>query len=43
MATLLYDSWKLDSKSIILNGLSIGNGASGEFSDTLSIVKLTPD
>lgn len=43
MATLLYDSWKLDNESIILHGLSIGNGVSGEFSDTLDIVKLTPD
>ena len=43
MATLRYDRWELASESIILHGLSIGNGVSGEFSDTLSIVKLTPD
>lgn len=43
MATLLYDSWKLEKESLILHGLSIGNGVSGEFSDTLGIVKLTPD
>ena len=43
MATLLYDSWKLEKESLILHGLSIGNGVSGEFSDTLVILKLTPD
>ena len=43
MATLRYDRWELKSKSVILHGLSIGNGVSGEFSDTLGIVKLTPD
>ena len=43
MATLRYDRWELEKESIILHGLSIGNGVSGEFSDTLSIVKLTPD
>ena len=43
MATLRYDSWQLASGSIILHGLSIGNGVSGEFSDTLEILKLTPD
>lgn len=43
MATLLYDSWKLEKESVILHGTSIGNGVSGEFSDTLGIVKLTSD
>ena len=43
MATLRYNSWQLASGSIILHGLSIGNGVSGEFSDTLEILKLTPD
>ena len=43
MATLRYDSWQLASGSIILHGLSIGNGVSGDFSDTLEILKLTPD
>ena len=43
MATLLYDSWKLEKESLILHGLSIGNGVSGEFSDTLEILKFTPD
>ena len=43
METLRYERWELESESIILHGLSIGNGVSGEFSDTLGIVKLTPD
>ena len=41
MATLLYDSWKLEKESLILHGLSIGNGVSGEFSDTLGILSFS--
>ena len=42
-ATLQYDSWKLDGKDLIINGKSIGNGVTSEFSDTLGIVKVTVD
>lgn len=42
-STLLYDSWKLDRNNLILNGKSIGNGVTSEFSDTLAIVKVTAD
>ena len=43
METLRYERWELEKESIILHGLSIGNGVSGEFSDTLGIVRLSPD
>lgn len=43
MATLRYESWKYENDKLILDGVSIGNGACGSFSDTLSIVKLTED
>lgn len=43
MATLRYDGWKYEDEKLILNGTSIGNRQSINFSDTLEIVKLTPD
>lgn len=43
MATLKYESWSLWGEKLILNGKSIGNGQTINFSDTLNIVKLTPD
>ena len=43
METLRYERWELEKESIILHGLSIGNGVSGEFSDTLGIVRLSLD
>lgn len=41
MATLQYTSWSQDGDLIILNGRSIGNGQTIEFSDTLEIRELT--
>ncbi len=41
MATLQYTSWSQDGNFIILNGQSIGNGQTIEFSDTLEIRTLT--
>ncbi|CDB10999.1 putative uncharacterized protein [Bacteroides sp. CAG:633] len=43
MATLKYESWSLSGDRLILNGKSIGNGQTIDFSDTLDVVKLTPD
>ncbi len=43
MATLKYESWDLTENKLILNGKSIGNGQTIDFSDTLDIVTLTPD
>ena len=44
MATLKYKGWSQPAHDVlVLDGMSIGNGVSGEFSDTLDIVKLTPD
>jgi len=41
MATLQYTSWSQDGNILILNGKSIGNGQTIEFSDTLEIRELT--
>ena len=43
MATLKYESWSLDGSKLVLNGKSIGNGQTLDFSDTLEVVRLTPD
>lgn len=43
MSTMLYRSWKIDGDMLILNGKSIGNGVAFDFSDTLKIIRVTPD
>ena len=43
MATLQYEQWKLLNDKLILDGKSIGNGQTINFSDTLKIVRLTSD
>ncbi len=44
MATLQYKSWEITpEKKIILNGLSIGNHQTIEFSDTLDIISVSGD
>ncbi len=43
MATLKYESWELDGRSIVLRGTSIGNGTSSTFSDTLGIIRADKD
>lgn len=43
MATLLYDGWKLDADKLILSGKSVGNGQTIDFSDTLTVVRVTAD
>lgn len=43
MATLQYESWKKQDNLLILSGKSIGNHQTLEFSDTLTIEKLTQD
>ncbi|MDD7153585.1 MAG: lipocalin family protein, partial [Candidatus Cryptobacteroides sp.] len=43
MATLKYESWELDGRSIVLRGTSIGNGTSGTFSDTLRVIRADRD
>lgn len=44
MATLQYKSWEITpEKKIILNGLSIGNHQTIEFSDTLNIISVSGD
>ena len=44
MATLKYDSWSLlEENRMILNGRSIGNGQTINFSDTLDIISLDND
>lgn len=44
MATLQYEKWKSEeNKTIIPYGKSIGNGQTIDFSDTLNIIKVTPD
>lgn len=43
MATLQYEKWKEEGKSLILWGKSIGNGQTIDFADTLQVIKLTPD
>ncbi|MDY3979095.1 MAG: lipocalin family protein [Tidjanibacter sp.] len=43
MATLLFERWQLSDDKLILSGESIGNGQTIAFSDTLAVVRLTPD
>lgn len=43
MATLQYQSWKQEGDLLILSGLSIGNGQTIPFSDTLVIEEVTPE
>lgn len=43
MATLQYERWKAEDDRLILWGKSIGNGQTIDFSDTLTIVRLTAD
>lgn len=43
MKTLLYNKWELNKESIILWGQSVGNGQTIDFSDTMNVVKITPD
>lgn len=43
MATLQYEKWKAEDGKLILWGKSIGNGQTIDFSDTLTIVKVTAD
>lgn len=41
MATLQYESWKLENNKLVLSGKSIGNGQTIEFSEAYKIEKLT--
>lgn len=43
MATLQYESWRREGDMLILQGTSIGNRQSIEFTDSLSIGRLTTD
>lgn len=43
MATLQYESWTLNNNQLILTGKSIGNGETIEFTDTMTVVSITPD
>lgn len=43
MATLLYQAWEQRGDRLILSGISVGNGQTMAFSDTLVIEKLTRD
>lgn len=43
MATLVYESWQQDGDQLMLTGKSIGNGQTIEFTDTVTIKKLTAD
>lgn len=43
MATLKCESWKLIDKQLVLNGKSIGNKQTLDFSDTLDVIVLTAD
>ncbi len=42
METLKYKSWEQKDKQLILHGMSIGNGQTIDFTDTLDIIELTP-
>ena len=42
MATLQYERWEKRGDRLFLSGRSIGNGMTIDFTDTLTIVKLTP-
>ncbi|EFY06877.1 lipocalin-like domain-containing protein [Succinatimonas hippei] len=41
MATLQYEKWDQQGNKLILSGKSIGNGQSGDFTDILTIEKVT--
>ena len=41
MATLQYEKWEQQGNKLILSGKSIGNGQSGDFTDILTIEKVT--
>ena len=43
MATLQYESWSQEGSTLVLTGKSIGNALTIEFSDTLTVEKLTAD
>lgn len=43
MATLRYETWAQEGDRLILSGESIGNGVSCQFSDTLTVLKMTTD
>ncbi|MBO5250900.1 MAG: lipocalin family protein [Bacteroidaceae bacterium] len=43
MNTLEYERWEKIGEKLILSGKSIGNGTTCSFSDTLTIVSLTPN
>lgn len=43
MATLGYYDWKVDGKTFMISGQSIGNGQSINFVDTLEIAKISAD
>ena len=43
MATLQYKSWKINGKTLILEGESTGNRQTLHFSDTLNIIQLDKD
>ena len=43
MATLLFKSWNLEDKTLILGYESIGNKQTIEGNDTLNVVKLNAD
>lgn len=43
MATLRYETWKLENDKLILTGSSIGNHLTIPFTDTLIVEKLTAD
>lgn len=43
MATLKYESWSLSDGHLVLNGKSIGNGQTIDFSDTLEVISLNAD
>lgn len=43
MATLRYETWKYEKGSVVLTGMSIGNGVTIPFSDTVKVEGLTED
>lgn len=43
MATLLYETWRVNGDSLFLTGKSLGNGQTIQFIDTLKINKITTD
>lgn len=43
MATLRYEAWRYTDGQSVLEGLSIGNGQTIRFADTLKVEKFTKD